>query len=134
MVVLHPPPPPINYYLFQVMSSVRTNDAFSSQVKGSVISTASNSQFQPINPKPFLKTLLNKKVIVRLKWNKMEYKGTLVAIDNYMNFQLEETYEVVKEGGETKEEKIGEIFIRCNNVLFVREDVEKEGKEEKMEE
>lgn len=81
-----------------------------------------------------MKTLLNKKVIVRLKWNKMEYKGTLVAIDNYMNLQLEETYEVVREGGETKEEKIGEIFIRCNNVLFVREDVEKEeAKEEKKE-
>ncbi|SGZ52711.1 CIC11C00000004929 [Sungouiella intermedia] len=77
---------------------------------------------------PFLKTLLNKKVIVRLKWNKMEYKGTLVAIDNYMNLQLDETFEVIREGDEVKEEKIGEIFIRCNNVLFVREDVEKEEK------
>lgn len=54
----------------------------------------------------------------------MEYKGTLVAIDNYMNLQLEETFEVVREGKETKEEKIGEIFIRCNNVLYVREDPE----------
>lgn len=84
----------------------------------------SNVQFQPINPKPFLKTLLNKTVIVRLKWNKMEYKGTLVAIDNYMNLQLDDTYEIVREGDEKKEEKIGEIFIRCNNVLFVREDTE----------
>lgn len=73
-----------------------------------------------------MKTLLNKKVIVRLKWNKMEYKGTLLAIDNYMNLQLDDTYEIVKEGTLSKEEKIGEIFIRCNNVLFIREDGEKE--------
>lgn len=88
----------------------------------SIAENSTNRQFQPINPKPFLKTLLNKKVIVRLKWNKMEYKGTLLAIDNYMNLQLDETYEIVREGDQKKEEKIGEIFIRCNNVLFVRED------------
>lgn len=79
------------------------------------------SSFQPVNPKPFLKTLVNKKVAVRLKWNKMEYKGLLVAIDNYMNLQLEDTTEIVVEGATRKEEPIGEIFIRCNNVLFVRE-------------
>lgn len=76
-------------------------------------------QFQPINPKPFLKTLLNKPVVVRLKWNKLQYKGTLVAIDNYMNLQLEDTIEMAGDASEP----IGEIFIRCNNVLFVREDV-----------
>ncbi|KAK6457965.1 uncharacterized protein RJT20DRAFT_27922 [Scheffersomyces xylosifermentans] len=80
------------------------------------------SSFQPINPKPFLKTLINKLVIVRLKWNKTEYKGTLISIDNYMNFQLDNTYEVIHEEGKNKEELIGEIFIRCNNVLFIRED------------
>lgn len=79
------------------------------------------TQFQPINPKPFLKTLVDKPVVVRLKWNRTEYKGTLVSIDNYMNLQLENTHEVVVENGEFKEEAIGEIFIRCNNVLFVRE-------------
>lgn len=78
-------------------------------------------QFQPINPKPFLKTLVNKPVVVRLKWNRTEYKGTLVSVDNYMNLQLEQTHEIVREGDEVKEEPIGEIFIRCNNVLFVRE-------------
>lgn len=79
------------------------------------------STFQPINPKPFLKTLINKQVVVRLKWNRMEYKGTLVAIDNYMNLRLDDTVEVVSENGEKKEGSVGEIFIRCNNVLFVRE-------------
>ncbi|CAK7894616.1 small nuclear ribonucleoprotein F [[Candida] anglica] len=75
------------------------------------------SSFHPINPKPFLKTLVNKQVIVRLKWNKTSYKGTLVAIDNYMNLQLEDTFEL----SDGSEEAIGEIFIRCNNVLFIRE-------------
>lgn len=60
-------------------------------------------------------------MVVRLKWNRTEYKGTLVSIDNYMNLQLENTHEVVVDNGETKEEAIGEVFIRCNNVLFVRE-------------
>lgn len=64
----------------------------------------------------------------------MEYKGTLLAIDNYMNLQLDDTYEVVTEDHEKKEELIGEIFIRCNNVLFVREDPESKTQEEKMEE
>ncbi|CUM64633.1 uncharacterized protein PRCAT00002242001 [Priceomyces carsonii] len=84
------------------------------------------STFQPINPKPFLKTLIDKPIIVRLKWNKTEYKGNLVSIDNYMNLQLDETYEVIYNNGERKEELIGEIFIRCNNVLFIREDVSKD--------
>lgn len=66
--------------------------------------------------------MIGKQVIVRLKWNKTEYKGTLISIDNYMNLQLDKTSEVVYEDGEKKEEAIGEIFIRCNNVLFVRED------------
>ncbi|EMG46495.1 SMX3 Small nuclear ribonucleoprotein F [Candida maltosa Xu316] len=88
------------------------------------------SNFQPINPKPFLKSLVNKTIIVRLKWNKMEYKGRLVSIDNYMNLQLDQTYEITKESedgsDDKKEELIGEIFIRCNNVLFIREVVDGE--------
>lgn len=39
-----------------------------------------------------------------------------------MNLQLDKTSEVIYEDGEKKEEVIGEIFIRCNNVLFIRED------------
>ncbi|KGQ85270.1 small nuclear ribonucleoprotein F [Candida albicans L26] len=82
------------------------------------------SNFQPINPTPFLKSLIGKTIIVRLKWNKTQYKGTLVSIDNYMNLQLDQTYEIISESTDTdatKEELIGEIFIRCNNVLFIRE-------------
>ena len=41
-----------------------------------------------------------------------------------MNLQLDQTYEIILESTNTdatKEELIGEIFIRCNNVLFIRE-------------
>lgn len=70
------------------------------------------------NPKPFLKSLIDKQVNVRLKWNRTEYRGLLVSVDNYMNLQIEDAVEYsdgVEQG------KIGEIFIRCNNVLFVGE-------------
>lgn len=44
-----------------------------------------------------------------------------MSIDNYMNLQMENTKEVVVNGGNKEEDDIGEVFIRCNNVLFVRE-------------
>lgn len=71
---------------------------------------------KPVNPKPFLKSLIDKEVNVRLKWNNTEYRGILLSVDNYMNLQLDEAVEFIdaEEKG-----KIGEIFIRCNNVLFV---------------
>lgn len=99
------------------MSSVRITRPPGSEQAHCLGSVHTNPQFNPINPKPFLKTLVNKPIVVRLKWNKTEYKGTLISFDNYMNLQLEDTSEVV----EGKEEKIGEIFIRCNNVLFIRD-------------
>ena len=71
----------------------------------------------PVNPKPFLIDLIDKVVIVKLKWG-MEYKGTLVAFDGYMNFQLINTEEWVN--GECRG-NIGEALIRCNNVLYVRD-------------
>ncbi len=56
-------------------------------------------------------------MIVKLKWG-MEYKGTLIAFDGYMNLQLLNTEEWVN--GECRG-NIGEALIRCNNVLYVRE-------------
>ena len=47
-----------------------------------------------VNPKPFLKELVGKQVICKLKWG-MEYKGVLVSTDNYMNVQLANTEEFV---------------------------------------
>lgn len=73
-------------------------------------------QFVPVNPKPFLADLTGKSVNVRLKWG-MEYVGYLVSTDAYMNLQLANTKEFIN-GQETGE--LGEVLIRCNNVLFIR--------------
>ena len=78
---------------------------------------SADQQFQPLNPKPFLQQQTGKPVLVRLKWG-MEYKGFLVSTDSYMNLQLANTEEFVdgKSNG-----MLGEVFIRCNNVLYLRE-------------
>mmetsp|Transcript_43302 Transcript_43302/g.119766 ORF Transcript_43302/g.119766 Transcript_43302/m.119766 type:complete len:84 (+) Transcript_43302:42-293(+) len=70
-----------------------------------------------VNPKPFLNDLTGQQVLVKLKWG-MEYRGILVAIDSYMNLQLADTEEFVD--GEMAGE-LGEVLIRCNNVLYVGE-------------
>jgi small nuclear ribonucleoprotein F len=70
----------------------------------------------PINPKPFVKDLTGKAVLVKLKWG-MEYKGYLVSVDSYMNLQLANTEEFV-DGQLTG--NLGEVLIRCNNVLYMR--------------
>ncbi|KAK9792252.1 hypothetical protein WJX73_007842 [Symbiochloris irregularis] len=70
----------------------------------------------PVNPKPFLNDLTGKLVIVRLKWGQ-EYRGYLVSIDSYMNLHLASAEEFE---GEQFSGKLGEILIRCNNVLYLR--------------
>ncbi|XP_062522577.1 small nuclear ribonucleoprotein F-like [Corticium candelabrum] len=70
----------------------------------------------PVNPKPFLNSLTGKPVIIKLKWG-MEYKGYLVSFDGYMNLQLANTEEYV-DGACTG--NLGEVLIRCNNVLYIR--------------
>lgn len=88
----------------------------------------SSFQFRPVNPKPFLQMQTGKQVVVRLKWG-MEYKGFLVSTDNYMNLQLANTEEF--ENGKSNG-MLGEVFIRCNNVLYLRE--VKDTKKEEMDE
>lgn len=86
--------------------------------------------FQPINPKPFLTSLVGKKVVVRLKFSGTEYHGTLVSIDNYMNLLLgKDVIEVDQSLGEEPDLSKGtklenELFVRCNNVLWVGREVE----------
>merc|ERR1712212_584248 len=70
----------------------------------------------PINPKPFLNQLTGQAVIVKLEWGH-EYKGILVSVDGYMNMQLANTEEYI-EGQSTG--SLGEVLVRCNNVLYVR--------------
>ena len=70
----------------------------------------------PMNPKPFLNGLTGKSVMVKLKWGH-EYKGFLVSSDGYMNLQLANTEEYI-DGSCTG--NLGEVLVRCNNVLYIR--------------
>ncbi|KAI8086613.1 uncharacterized protein BX664DRAFT_336298 [Halteromyces radiatus] len=74
------------------------------------------SAFVPVNPKPFLNDLTGKAVVVKLKWGG-EYKGYLTSVDAYMNLQLQNTEEF-QEGVSVG--VLGEVLIRCNNVLYIR--------------
>lgn len=71
--------------------------------------------FMPVNPKPFLQELTGKMVLIKLKWGQ-EYKGFLQSVDSYMNIQLANTEEYV-DGKNTGQ--LGEVMIRCNNVLWI---------------
>ncbi|XP_015782158.1 small nuclear ribonucleoprotein F [Tetranychus urticae] len=88
------------------------------------------SSLMPLNPKPFLNGLTGKAVVVKLKWG-MEYKGYLVSTDNYMNLQLANAEEFV---GGNFVGNIGEILIRCNNVLYVKGVEEEEEEDGEMRE
>lgn len=79
----------------------------------------------PLNPKPYLNSLTGKPVVVKLKWG-MEYKGYLVSVDGYMNLQLANTEEYIE--GKNRG-NLGEVLLRCNNILYIRgvEDEEDDG-------
>ena len=71
-----------------------------------------------------LKTLSKSKgsiVAIRLK-NNLEYKGRLIESDAMMNVILEDAQEfTLNENGELKLTKgLGRVFLRGNNVLFVK--------------
>ncbi|KAF2788990.1 small nuclear ribonucleoprotein F [Melanomma pulvis-pyrius CBS 109.77] len=70
----------------------------------------------PFNPRPLLQSLVDKDIVVRLKWGQQEYKGRLVSMDLYMNIQLSNTEEFIngKSSG-----TLGQVLIRCNNVLWI---------------
>ncbi len=70
-----------------------------------------------MNPRPYLGELVGKFIIIKLKWGQ-EYRGTLVSLDSYMNFQLAMGEEWIN--GECAG-ALGDVLIRCNNVLYVRD-------------
>ena len=72
----------------------------------------------PINPVPFLHELTGKDVAVKLKWGGLEIRGILKSVDSYMNLQVLNSEEWAH--GNFKG-ALGEVFVRCNNVLFIRE-------------
>ncbi|KAK1999739.1 LSM domain-containing protein [Colletotrichum falcatum] len=84
--------------------------------------------FVPINPRPMLQDLyvlsgkdrdlaVNQDVVIRLKWGETEYKGKLVSIDSYMNVQLSGAEEYIDQ---KMTGALGQVLIRCNNVLWIR--------------
>lgn len=72
--------------------------------------------FEPVNPRPFLADCIGQSVTVKLKWG-MDYTGVLISFDKYMNYQLAEATEWVN--GENRG-LLGDIIVRCNNVLYVQ--------------
>jgi small nuclear ribonucleoprotein F len=72
---------------------------------------------EALTPKRLLRSLANKPVVVRLKWNRMEYRGNLLSVDHFMNVLLDDAVEIV-DGVSTP--SLGRVLIRCNNVQFLR--------------
>jgi small nuclear ribonucleoprotein F len=66
------------------------------------------AQFIPLNPRPMLQGLVNKEVIIRIKWGQ-EYTGRLVSVDSYMNIQLSGAKEW-KDGVDAG--TLGQVLIR----------------------
>ena len=60
--------------------------------------------------------MIGKVVRVRLKWG-MEYQGKLNSSDAYMNLHLLKAEEYMD--GELAG-FLGEILIRCNNILYIK--------------
>jgi small nuclear ribonucleoprotein F len=80
---------------------------------------SSENLFATLNPRPFLYELTGKLVVVRLKWGP-EYHGILVSTDAYMNVQLANAQEVLP-GRPSQGGLLGDVMIRCNNVLYIQE-------------
>jgi len=70
------------------------------------------------NPLAILQNAQNSQILLRLK-DGTEYKGLLKEIDAYMNMILEDATEIM-EGSPVA--KYNEIFIRGNNLLFIKPD------------
>ncbi|MHA1594535.1 MAG: LSM domain-containing protein [Candidatus Baldrarchaeia archaeon] len=77
------------------------------------------------NPLRLLEKSVNNKVLVKLK-DGTEFIGRLAQVDSYMNLRLVNAIEL--ENGERKA-CYGEIFIRGNNILFIKPDATKDAEE-----
>ncbi len=82
------------------------------------MSNRNHSQQRSKNPLTVLQAAQNSIILLRLK-DGTEYKGLLKEIDAYMNMILEDATELL-EG--TPVAKYNEIFIRGNNLLFIKPD------------
>lgn len=82
------------------------------------MSNRNNSQQRSKNPLQILQNAQGSIILLRLK-DGTEYRGLLKEIDAYMNMILEQATELL-EG--TPVAKYNEIFIRGNNLLFIKPD------------
>jgi len=80
----------------------------------------SNPNIRNKNPLGILQNAQNSQILLRLK-DGTEYKGLLKEIDAYMNMILEDATEIM-EGAPVA--KYNEIFIRGNNLLFIKPDAD----------
>jgi len=78
----------------------------------------SNQNHRNKNPLQILQAAQNSEILLRLK-DGTEYKGILKEIDAYMNLILESATEIM-DGSPVA--KYNEIFIRGNNLLFLKPD------------
>lgn len=78
------------------------------------------------NPLKTLQRAVNNKILVRLK-DGHEYTGRLIETDAYMNLVLSEAEEL--EDG-VAVARFGEVFIRGNNILYIKPDLTALGEEE----
>ena len=77
-----------------------------------------NNQPRLKNPLSILQNAQNSEILLRLK-DGTEYRGLLKEIDAYMNMILEDATEIM-DGSPVA--KYNEIFIRGNNLLFIKPD------------
>lgn len=82
------------------------------------MSSRNNDYQKSKNPLHILQNAMGSIIILRLK-DGTEYKGLLKEIDAYMNMILEDATEIM-EGSPVA--KYNEIFIRGNNLLFIKPD------------
>ena len=73
-------------------------------------------EIDPKNPLKVLNRAINSTILIRLK-DGTEYKGLLTECDSYMNMIIKDAKEIV-DGNNVA--KYGEIFIRGNNILFIK--------------
>jgi len=82
------------------------------------MSSKNNHVSKSKNPLTILQNAQNSIIVLRLK-DGTEYKGLLKEIDAYMNMILEDAIEIM-DGSPVA--KYNEIFIRGNNLLFIKPD------------